>query len=348
LIKVLIIKTSSLGDVVHTLPALTDAHRVFKDIQFDWVVEESFADIPAWHTAVNKVIPVAIRRWRKNIFHTLLSGEWRQFKHVLRQESYDVVIDAQGLLKSAWLTRYVPGKTYGLDKQSAREPLAARFYQYPLSIDRQQHAVERVRELFAKTLGYEVDYNNNKLALDYGIREHLLNGRIEQTLQKQVLFLHGTTWETKHWPDQYWLDLADQVIQSGYQVLLPWGSESELHRAKRIQKVCADNDHVIVLEKMGLNELVKRMLKVTAVVAVDTGLAHLAAALAKPTIALYGPTSPGLTGTYGDRQQHLQVDFECAPCFKKQCAKRKGTIAPECFSTLTPTTVMNSLKPLLK
>lgn len=145
--RVLLIKTSSLGDVVHTLPALTDAARAIPGIKFDWVVEEGFAEIPTWHPAVGKVVPVAIRRWRKNLWQTIKSGEWRRFKQSVRAEKYDLVIDAQGLLKSAWLTRYVKAPVAGLDKNSAREPLAARFYSRRLAVARGQHAVERVRQL---------------------------------------------------------------------------------------------------------------------------------------------------------------------------------------------------------
>lgn len=132
--RVLLIKTSSLGDVVHTLPALTDAARAIPGIKFDWVVEEGFAEIPTWHPAVGKVVPVAIRRWRKNLWQTIKSGEWRRFKQSVRAEKYDLVIDAQGLLKSAWLTRYVKAPVAGLDKNSAREPLAARFYSRRLAV----------------------------------------------------------------------------------------------------------------------------------------------------------------------------------------------------------------------
>ena len=167
--RVLIIKTSSLGDVIHTLPALTDAVHALGEIQFDWVVEENFSAIPAWHPAVRKVIPVAIRRWRKNIFRRLFSAEWKKFRQQLKQEHYDYVIDAQGLLKSAWITLLAHGDSYGLDKHSAREGMASRFYQYPQTVARQQHAVERVRQLMSHSLDYQLD----KLPLDYGIAEHI-------------------------------------------------------------------------------------------------------------------------------------------------------------------------------
>lgn len=356
--KVLIIKTSSLGDVIHTLPALTDAKTMLGDIRFDWVVEENFSAIPAWHPGVRNVIPVAIRRWRKQIFNTILSGEWKSFRQQLQQEQYDYVIDAQGLLKSALLTRMARGQSYGLDKQSAREPLASYFYQHPQAIAKRQHAVERVRKLFASSLGYQL----NDLPLDYGIcdgirddiAEHIIvsertpiKSNAKDVSCKRVLFLHGTTWETKHWPEQYWFELADRMSGQDYTIVLPWGNEAEYQRALRIKQNCAREKQVLVLDKMSLNELVKQIINVDAVVAVDTGLAHLSAALDKPTVALYGPTSSGLTGTYGRNQMHLQADIDCAPCFKKNCDKKDGDIAPECFSHLTPSRVADSLTELL-
>ncbi|MCN4144621.1 MAG: lipopolysaccharide heptosyltransferase I [Thiohalomonas sp.] len=353
MIKVLIIKTCSLGDLIHTLPALTDAQTVLGEIQFDWLVEENFVEIPAWHPAVRNIIPVALRRWRKQIFKTFFSGvfsgrkngEWQRFKQQLQQEHYDYVIDAQALLKSALLIHFARGKTYGLDKQSAREPLAARFYQHPQAIAKQQHAVERVRQLFAQSLGYSL----NDLPLDYGIQESIKSSsEVNNNASRSILFLHGTTWDTKHWPQQYWLELADQVIAQGHNILLPWGNEVERQRALTIKQQCKRSQQVVVLDKLNLNELVQKMVTADAVVAVDTGLAHLAAALDKPTIALYGPTSPGLTGTYGNNQVHLQGDYECAPCFRKRCDKTKNNINPECYTDITAERVMTSLNTLLK
>ncbi len=194
--RVLLVKTSSLGDVIHTLPALTDAARAIPGIQFDWVVEEGFAEIPAWHPAVARVIPVAIRRWRKNLWQTLRNGEWRRFKQRLKEVDYDLVIDAQGLLKSAWLTRYV-GKTpvAGLDRDSAREPLASRFYRRAYPVAWGQHAVERTRQLFAQALDYPLPESVGDYGLD---REQLADA---DPGAPYLVFLHGTTWDTKHWPE---------------------------------------------------------------------------------------------------------------------------------------------------
>ena len=340
--KILIIKTSSLGDIIHTLPALSDAKKTLGEVQFDWVVEDTFCEIPAWHPDVRKVIPVAIRRWRKQILKTFFSGEWRRFKQLLQGERYDYVIDAQGLIKSALITRLAKGPKYGLDKHSAREPMASHFYQYPQAIEKQQHAVERVRQLFAKSLAYQLD----GLSVDYGIQVN--NSDIaEQSDTRRILFLHGTTWATKHWPETYWLELANQMTEQAYKIILPWGNDIEYQRALRIKEKCNHSAQLIVLDKMNLNELLKQIMNVDAVVAVDTGLAHLSAALNKPTVAIYGPTSPGLTGTYGNNQRHLQTAIDCAPCFKKTCDKRKGNITPECYSKLTPEKVMAALNKLL-
>lgn len=347
--RVLLIKTSSLGDVIHTLPALTDAMGALPGIQFDWVVEEGFAEIPTWHPAVANVIPVAIRRWRKNLWQTLKNGEWRQFKQRLRDTRYDLVIDAQGLLKSAWLTRYVKAPIAGLDKTSAREPMAARFYNRPYAVARGQHAVERLRQLFAQALGYQVPAGLGDYGLD---RSRLLTATNDAPF---VLFLHGTTWDTKHWPELYWRQLAERMIGQGLEVRLPWGNPAEKARAERI----ADGlDNAVVLPKLNLAGVARVLASAQGCVAVDTGLGHLAAALDVPTLSLFGPTNPGLTGAYGRSQVHLAADYPaCAPCLQKKCTYRPTPEDqrqvdterewPMCFTRLNPERVANQLGALL-
>ena len=346
--RVLLIKTSSLGDVIHTLPALTDAARALPGIQFDWVVEEGFAEIPTWHPAVAEVIPVAIRRWRKNLWQTLKSGEWRRFKQRLSETDYDLVIDAQGLLKSALLTRYVNAPVVGLDRQSAREPLASRFYDRPYPVARGQHAVERLRQLFAQALGYQVPDGLGDYGLD---RARLLDAPDGEPF---VLFLHGTTWTTKHWPELYWRQLAELMGARGLQVRLPWGNPAELARAERIAEGL---DNAVVLPKLNLAGVAKVLAGAQACVAVDTGLGHLAAALDVPTLSLFGPTNPGLTGAYGKSQVHIASDFPCAPCLQKKCTYRPTAEDqrrfdlkrewPLCFTRLNPERVASQLGALL-
>ena len=152
--RVLIIKTSSLGDVVHALPALTDAQRIMPDLLFDWVVEENFSPVPSWHSAVIQVIPVALLRWRNAPLAKQTRHQWHEFKHRIHAADYDLVIDAQGLLKSAWLTRMVKTTSHGFDRASARDGLVSLSYEKTHSVGRNKNAIERVRELFAKTFDY--------------------------------------------------------------------------------------------------------------------------------------------------------------------------------------------------
>ncbi|MDM8348417.1 lipopolysaccharide heptosyltransferase I [Pseudomonas sp. sp1636] len=326
--RVLLIKTSSLGDVIHTLPALTDAARAIPGIQFDWVVEEGFAEIPAWHPAVAQVIPVALRRWRKHLWQTLKNGEWRRFKQRLGETRYDLVIDAQGLLKSAWLSRYVKAPVAGLGADSAREPIASRFYDRRYRVPREQHALERVRQLFAQALGYPLPAGMG----DYGLNRARLAGAVEQPY---LLFLHGTTWPSKHWPEACWRELAERMSEQGWAIRLPWANEVEKARAEGI---VAGLEHAALLPKLNLAGVAKAIAGASACVAVDTGLGHLAAALDVPTISLYGPTLPGRVGAYGRCQVHL-----CAT----GPAAGSGDRHKPCFETLLPERVAGELQALL-
>ncbi|HEI8868686.1 lipopolysaccharide heptosyltransferase RfaC [Serratia sp. AKBS12] len=296
--QVLIVKTSSMGDVLHTLPALTDAMNAIPGIRFDWVVEENFSQIPSWHPAVDRVIPVAIRRWRKNWFGSETRQQRCDFKRQLQARDYDVVIDAQGLMKSAALiTRIAKGSKHGQDCKSAREPFASWFYNYRHDIDKQQHAVERTRELFAKSLGYPKPATQG----DYAIAARFL-GCPPADAGQYLVFLHATTRDEKHWPEANWRELIALVEPTGLGIKLPWGAEHEHQRAQRL----ADGfPHVEVLPKLSLQQIAEVLAAAQGVVSVDTGLSHLTAALDRPNITLFGPTDPGLIGGYGQHQRSL-------------------------------------------
>jgi heptosyltransferase-1 len=308
--RVLIVKTSSMGDIIHTFPALTDAVRANPAIRFDWVVEEAFEEIPKWHPAVDQVIPSAMRRWRKSWLKSFINGDIRCFKRLLQSTRYDAVIDAQGLLKSALITRKAFGPSYGLDEQSAREPLASRFYDHRLSVSWQQHAVTRVRQLFSMALGYSL-YD---MPLDYGLKIKPL----EQAHSPLLMFLHGTTWSSKQWPLAFWTELGKRASEAGYHVLMPAGNDAERSFANQ---VAMENESVSVLPMMPLSEIAGTLAAMDGYVAVDTGLAHLACALNVPGVSLYGATQAEKTGTLGQHQQHIQADIECSPCFKRTCPR---------------------------
>ncbi|MFZ7305525.1 lipopolysaccharide heptosyltransferase RfaC [Avibacterium avium] len=296
--RICLVKTSSMGDVIHTLPALTDAQKALPNLQVDWVVEENFAEIPTWHSAVKQVIPVAIRRWRKQLLQRKTWQEWQAYRQLLQQNQYDAVIDAQGLVKSAlFAVRLAQGVKHGYDKHSARESLAALFYDERYAIDYQQHAVERIRQLFAQALGYALPNQQG----DYGIAQHF---PVQHSLPPYVLLIHATTRSDKHWCNQEWKKLAQNLTALGFAVHLPWGNEKEKQAAEWIAQGI---ENAIVLPKMDLTALAQHIANAQTVISVDTGLAHLTAALDKPNITLYGATNPDLIGTYGKNQYHLQA-----------------------------------------
>jgi heptosyltransferase-1 len=227
--RVLIIKTSSMGDVIHTLPALTDAQQMLPGILFDWVVEEGFAEIPSWHPAVDRVIPVAIRRWRKNIVRSLRGTEIGHFKAELAHHHYDLVIDAQGLMKSAWITRFINAPCVGYDRRSVREPFATMAYQLKVPVAREMHAVERTRELFAAALNYSKPQQVGEYQLDKKSFKSF------DPAARSLIFIHSTTQNDKHWPEVYWRRLCELMIAQGYTVNLPWGTDAERVRSIRLE-----------------------------------------------------------------------------------------------------------------
>lgn len=330
--RVLVVKMSSLGDVVHTLPALTDAHRARPELRFNWLVEEGFAEIPGWHPAVERVVPVAIRRWRKTPLASWRSGEPSRCRATVRAAGYDLVIDAQGLIKSAWAARWARAPIAGLDRHSAREPLAALAYRQQVAVPREMHAVERTRQLFAAALGYDKPVTQGDYRLD-----HSRFPAVERGEAPRVVFLHGTTRADKHWPERYWRILAEQATSAGIEVFLPWGNATEEQRA---QRTAAGLPGARVLPRLTLAGVAAQLLAADAVVAVDTGLAHLAAALDRPTIALYGPTRPALVGTYGRHQIHLVAGEQPA-------VTGQDDIEPRAMALLTPEHVWSELGTLL-
>jgi len=345
--RVLLIKTSSLGDLLHTMPALTDAQREIQEIRFDWVVEEAFAEVPAWHPAVDQVIPVAIRRWRKSPLKAILSGEWSAFRKQLVTREYDLVLDAQGLIKSALITRMARGLRVGLDSESAREPLSSRFYDQVVAVQKGEHAILRLRKLFARSIGYRVPEYQGKSGIcnssftEDSIDDETMDSDVHFSSQQQtILFVHGTTWKTKHWPEVYWIELAEIVNRAGYRVMLPWGGEQEKERAEKI----ASGHDAVVLPKCSLSELSHHFQQCSAMVCVDSGLAHLGAALSIPSVTIYGATSMDLIGTMGGNQHHLIAEFECAPCMKRICSySGYSRVKPACYQQITPQYVWQKL-----
>ena len=334
--RVLLIKTSSLGDIVHALPAVTEACEKIPGLQFDWMVEESYAEIPEWHPGVNRVLPVAIRRWRQQPFQALRSSEWRALREDIKTGEYDLVIDAQGLLKSAFLVWLVGAPSIGYDRQSIREPLASLFYQQGVKVSKELHAVDRIRQLFAKAL----DYSVGDQPPAYGVKPPV-DDVIERENIKYLVWLHGSTWDSKLWPEKNWVELSQIAVDAGYEVLMPWGDGNERQRAIRIETFV---DGVTVLPRMTLSELALVLSRAVGVVGVDGGPAHLAAAVSVPMVCLYGATRPLLTGSWGVNATNIQGEAGCVPCLKRKCSNLSvDGVSQACFVNLEPAKVFELL-----
>jgi heptosyltransferase I len=302
MLKLLIVKTSSLGDVIHCLPVIADIHTHFPSAQIDWVVEESFADIPRMHASVNQVYTVAMRRWKKAIFSPKLwiktGAETSAFKKLIKQNQYDAIIDCQGLLKSALISREANGVKHGYNKQSIREPIASRFYDKTYNISYQQHAVTRNRALCALSLGYANPTNAPNYGIGITAKNNGSEDRTDTGLQgidlnNYVIALHGTSRDSKLWPVENWVNLGKELAKQNLNLVLPWASDAEFARAEQIANQL---ENATVLPKLNIAQIANVISNAKAAVGVDTGLSHLAAALNIPTIAIYTDTNPALTG----------------------------------------------------
>lgn len=305
--RVLLIKMSSLGDVFHTFPALSDAMASVPGLKVDWVVEEGFAEIPSWHPVVDQVYPIRLRAWRKNPIRSRL--EIQDFFSRVNQTNYDLVIDAQGLLKSVWVVRKIHAKSVGLSWRAVREPLASLSYDAKVFVDKDLHAIERIRLLFSKALMYDV----SKLPLSYELNTTNWEKLTVVGQGDYKVFLHGTTWDTKLWPVENWIALTQNLLKKGQSVVLPWGTGEEQARAQLIKsKVekqfdAPSESKVMVPDvQLSLNEVARLLKFASGVVSVDTGLSHVAAALDVPMVVLYRVTDPRKIGALGKNVRHLE------------------------------------------
>jgi heptosyltransferase I len=289
--RILIVKTSSMGDVIHNLPVISDIHAHVPNAVIDWVVEESFQDIPAMHPGVTRVIPVAVRRWRKHLLRNKTWQEIGDVRRLLQKDRYDLIIDTQGLLKSAVISHLAEGKRHGYNHCSARERIAAFFYKHTHGVDRRLHAVIRNRALAAEALGYPPPIT----APDYGIANGMQATPAFTGGQSYVVGLHATSRDSKLWPEANWIALGQALASQHMMLVLPWGNVTEEARAKRI---AAQVPGSLVLPRLSLSTLAPILLGARAAIGVDTGLAHLTVALNIPTIAIYTDTDPTKTGLY--------------------------------------------------
>jgi heptosyltransferase I len=289
--RICLIKTSSMGDVIHALPVVSDIKQALPGARIDWVVEEAFADLPRLHAGVDRTLPVAIRRWRKSLTAAQTRLQIRQFRAELRARGrYDTVLDLQGLYKSALIACAATGPRVGFSFRCTREPLAALVYARRYSVDMKAHAIERLRQLAAQAFRYPL----------VGLpRFHIAADGADQIVtapRPYVVLLHATSRAEKLWPIACWQELIVQLTGCGYGCVLPWGSDAEREQAVTLASITPAT--AVVPPRLTLKQCAALLAGADAVVGVDTGLTHLAAALDRPTISIFGATQAWRFGPY--------------------------------------------------
>lgn len=289
--RILLVKMSSMGDLVHNLPVVSDIVAHFPEAQIDWVAEENYVPIPALHPRVRRVIPIAWRRWRRQLLRRDTWREMAAFRAALQETPYDWVIDTQGLLKSALVCRLAHGPAAGGDRASIKEPLAARFYDRRIPVAWSRHVIDRCRAVAAGTLGYALDTPPR-----FGIVAPPLAADWLPATPYCVL-MHAASRPEKLWPEEHWLALGHELAGRGLAVVLPWGSAEELERSRRL---AAALPNACVPPRMDLATAARFLAGSRIVVGLDTGFTHFAAALGRPTVGIFCDSDGAQAAVYGD------------------------------------------------
>ncbi len=316
-VKILIIRVSSLGDVLHNMPVVSDLLQHFPDASIDWVVEEAYVNLVRLHPGVRRIIPFALRRWRKKLLSTQNRAEIRQFLRALREEPYDLILDTQGLLKTGFLMGWAQtsqnGKKAGLANGtvgSGYEGISRIFHDQSVAVDPYTHAVLRGRLVAAAAAGYPVD----RPAV-FGIQPPVCEAAW-MPAHPFVVFFHGTAGAAKKWARSNWIAIADYLQTLALPVLLPWGNAEEKAEA---EAMAAAMPNASVLPALSMQEATLLAYSATLAIGVDTGLTHIAAAYETPTIELYCASPKWKTeGNWSERIINLGDDG-AAPTVDEVC-----------------------------
>ena len=309
-LRILIVKLSSLGDVVHAMPVVHDILAAYPHALIDWVVEPGFAPLLGRVDGINEVIECALRRWSQAWWTGAVRAEWRAFRQRLRAHRYDAVLDLQGLTKSALIARVAHGVSYGLANRTdgaSHEAPARWLVTHAIRIEPHIHALDRSRELAARALGYRVQGPPQ-----FGLRAASAPASSASSSSSPiVVFVHGSSRDDKLWPESAWIELGRRVIAQGWRVALPQAGDVEQARALSLQ--LALGARADVWPPMNLAALVDRMGAAQGVVGIDSGLSHIAVALGLPHVQLYNFPTAWRTGPQAAHGQRHQVSVEGQP-----------------------------------
>jgi heptosyltransferase I len=348
--KILIIKLSSIGDIIHTFPAIIDATANVENITIDWLIDDNFKDVPELlnfsANLNNNIIPISLRDIKKNINFNNIKNFLIKLLN-LKTAHYDLIIDAQGLLKSALIAKFIKknSKIAGFNWGYCKESIASVFYDYKFNIEKQLHAVTRIRKLFAAALNYNI-YDQEEY-INFGLKQKKffkLEELINKKIDNYIVFLHGTTWETKEWPIQYWQKLSELLNQNNIKIVVSFYNVKEQNLTKEL---ALNNPNVTVVSDLNIMQIARMLANAMAVVAVDTGFAHLAGAIGVPTIGIFGPTCTHKSKITGKASVNLQSNYHCAPCLSRVCLEykhKRSDIKQPCLKEITPEIVYSKLQ----
>ena len=287
--KIAIVKLSALGDVIHAMIVLQFIKKHFEKIEIDWIVEENYRELLNFHPDINKVHEVNIKNAKKKTSVFLLLNELKKIRQL---GPYDLVIDMQGLIKSAIISRLLPSKlTLGFDKSSARESLASIFYNKTFKLDYNKNVIERNFELikFALKLPFNKKEIHHKLAFLHPNQQHLTPSL--SNIKKNIILIPGASFASKRYPVEKFAELTN-LLDANY--LIVWGSDEEKLLADKIKKLAP---HVNICEKLSIEDLISLIAKTNLVIGPDTGPTHMGWASNIPSITLFGPT-PGYRNAF--------------------------------------------------
>ncbi len=319
--KILIVKLSSLGDVLHTLPIVWDLRKRLPHAQIDWIVEEAYVPLlkPIETTSIfrgiDRIIPLAFRRWRKSLWSSSTQHEFLAMRQMLQATTYDVILETQGLIKSALVCALAKKSAHAVvaglgnaTEYSGYEPLARIFYTQAVQVPKQCHAVDRARWVMCSAMDWPLIKRENEPPQFYPPEfvKHLpvlaiegLSSAANDPIAKYVVCFHSTARAAKRWANESWIDLGKSLAKEGYRLVLPWGNASE----KQVSETIASHiPEAIVPKAISIEEAYSLIAHAALVVGVDTGLTHVAAVLGKPTIEIYCDSPKWKTEGYWSKQ----------------------------------------------
>lgn len=320
--RILIIKTSSLGDIIHALPVLSYLRQAAPNATIDWVVDEAFGDLLTGNPLLAQVLLVAFRRWKKQPFGATTIRELRAFYAALREQSYDLVFDLQGNLKSGLICSLARSRRkIGFSREHLQERLSALFTHEQVGFGAQdRNAVQRYLRVVSAPFGLQPDGREWPADIATGPGDDAKAEKALAAAGVPLVLLHtGTTWQTKLWHEEGWLQLGQELLHHypGVTLLFSWGTAEEQQRGQAL--VSQLGEQARLLDRLSLKQFAAVLKRCNLVVGGDTGPVHLAAAVGTPTVSFYRCTDGSRNGPFGERHVIVQSALSCAVCMRKEC-----------------------------